>query len=155
MQNILQYISQGVYVIGVSDGDKTNAFTATWVMQVSFSPVLLAISINPEHYSYQLLKRGSVCSVNVLSRKQMQLATHFGKPGGVDKMCVGNWTVAMTGAPILQESIAYFDCKMCDEIVAGDHQLVVCQVLEARHINAGDVMLYSHTGNMDNSAELY
>lgn len=57
IENILQHITQGVYVVAVADGDKTNAFTAAWVMQVSFSPLLLAISINPEHYSYQLLKK--------------------------------------------------------------------------------------------------
>jgi flavin reductase (DIM6/NTAB) family NADH-FMN oxidoreductase RutF len=52
IENILQHITQGVYVVAVADGDKTNAFTTAWVMQVSFSPLLLAISINPEHYSY-------------------------------------------------------------------------------------------------------
>lgn len=59
-----QMLSQGVYVVGVVDGSETNTFTAAWVMQVSFAPVLLAISINPEHHSYRLLKKGGVCSVN-------------------------------------------------------------------------------------------
>ena len=155
IENILQQLSQGVYVIGVADGEKVNAFTAAWVMQVSFSPVLLAISIHPEHYSYQLLKQGNVCSVNVLSQKQMHLAAHFGQSGLKDKMSVGTWAAAVTGAPVLQESLAYFDCKMSHEVAAGDHQLVVCEVLEARQLNVGTAMLYSDTGTMDNSAELY
>lgn len=155
LQDVLHYISQGVYVVGVADGDKTNAFTAAWVMQASFSPVLLAISINPEHYSYKLLKKGGVCSVNVLSREQSDIASHYGQSGIKDKMSLGTWAAALTGAPVLQESLAYFDCTVSHEVSAGDHQLMICAVQEARKLNVGNVMLYSDTGNMDNSSELY
>ena len=155
IESVLQHMTQGVYVVGVADGEKTNAFTAAWVMQVSFSPVLLAISINPEHYSYQLLKKGGVCSVNVLSQEQAQIAAHFGQSGIKDKMSVGTWAAAKTGAPVLQESLAYFDCIVSHEVSSGDHQLVICEVQEARQLNVGIAMLYSDTGSMDNSAELY
>jgi len=155
IESVLPLITQGVYVVGVADGEKSNAFTAAWVMQVSFSPVLLAISINPEHYSYQLLKKGGVCSVNVLTQEQTQIAAHYGLSGIKDKMSMGTWAVAKTGAPVLQEGLAYFDCKVSHEVSAGDHQIVICEVLEARKINVGTPMLYGDTGNMDNSTELY
>lgn len=155
IENALKQLTQGVYVVAVAEGEKANAFTAAWVMQVSFSPVLLAISINPEHYSYQLLKKGKVCSVNVLSQQQTSMAEHFGQSGIKDKMSLGTWAAALTGAPVLQESLAYFDCKVSHEVSAGDHQLVVCEVLEARQLNVGVAMSYNETGNMDNSTELY
>jgi len=66
-----------------------NAFTAAWVMQASFNPPLLAISINPEHYSYQLLQAGGVCTVNVLGQGQYAIAEHFGC-SSKDKMQVFN-----------------------------------------------------------------
>ena len=155
IESVLKHLTHGVYVVGVAEGEQTNAFTAAWVMQVSFAPVLLAISINPEHYSYQLLKKGKVCSVNVLSQQQMSMAMHFGQSGIKDKMAVGTWAAALTGAPVLQEGLAYFDCKVSHEVSAGDHQLVICEVLEARQLNVGVAMLYNDTGSMDNSAELY
>jgi len=157
IENVLKHLTHGVYVVAVAvaEGEQTNAFTAAWVMQVSFSPVLLAISINPEHYSYQLLKKGKVCSVNVLSQQQMSMAEHFGQSGIKDKMSFGTWAAALTGAPILQESLAYFDCKVSHEVSAGDHQLVICEVLEARQLNVGVAMSYNETGNMDNSTEIY
>ena len=153
--SVLKQLTHGVYVVAVADGEQTNAFTAAWVMQVSFAPVLLAISINPEHYSYQLLKQGKVCSINVLSQEQMPIAAHFGQSGSKDKMSLGTWASALTGAPILQESLAYFDCKVSHEVSAGDHQLVICEVLQARQLNMGTAMLYSDTESMDNSTELY
>ncbi len=155
MTKVLNNLTHGVYIVGVADGEHTNAFTAAWVMQVSFAPLLLAISINPEHYSYQLLKQGKVCSVNVLNQQQMALAAHFGQSGIKDKMSQGTWIAALTGAPVLQESLAYFDCRVSHEVSAGDHQVIICEVLEARQLNIGTAMLYSDTGNMDNSTELY
>ena len=60
------------------------------VVQVSFKPLLLAVSINPEHSSYPLLMEGRVFSVNVLQRGQIDLARHFGtrSSGDLDKLAV-------------------------------------------------------------------
>jgi flavin reductase (DIM6/NTAB) family NADH-FMN oxidoreductase RutF len=39
IEALSKQISHGVYVIGVTDGTYQNAFTAAWVMQVSFNPL--------------------------------------------------------------------------------------------------------------------
>jgi len=77
---LFQRLTQGVYVVGVAHGEVRNAFTAAWVMQVSFEPLLLALSINPHHSSYRLLQDGRAFSVNVLKRGQLDLAEHYGRP---------------------------------------------------------------------------
>ena len=70
---LFKRLTQGVYVIGVAHGEVRNAFTAAWVMQVSFDPLLLALSINPHHSSYRLLKEGRSFSVNVLKKGSVRL----------------------------------------------------------------------------------
>lgn len=151
---LCKLISHGVYVVGVRDGEFRNAFTAAWVMQVSFDPLLLAISINPEHYSYRLLKNGGICTINVLGREQYAIAEHFGR-SGLDKMAGFQWLSAETGAPILQDSLAYFDCEVSHYTDAGDHRIAVCKVIAAAELNPGKPLLYSQTGNMDGSSRLY
>jgi flavin reductase (DIM6/NTAB) family NADH-FMN oxidoreductase RutF len=141
-------------VIGVTDGTYQNAFTAAWVMQVSFNPLLLAISINPEHYSYQLLQAGGVCTVNVLGQEQYAIAEHFGH-SDKDKMVGFQWHIDKTGAPILSESLAYFDCEVSHYSDAGDHKIAICKVISAARLNEGCPLLYSQTGDMDGSRELY
>jgi flavin reductase (DIM6/NTAB) family NADH-FMN oxidoreductase RutF len=76
---LFKRLTQGVYVVGVAHEEERNAFTAAWVMQVSFDPLLLALSINPRHSSYRLLKEGAAFSVNVLKKDQLHLAEHFGQ----------------------------------------------------------------------------
>ena len=72
---LFQRLTQGVYVVGVAHGEVRNAFTAAWVMQVSFDPLLLALSVNPHHSSYGLLNEGRAFSVNVLKKGQLELAS--------------------------------------------------------------------------------
>ncbi len=154
IDHLFKQISHGVYVIGVTNGEKANAFTAAWVMQVSFKPPLLAISINPEHYSYQLMQAGGVCSVNVLGQDQFNVAEHFGR-SHQDKMAGFEWQKATTGAPILASSLAYFDCKISHYTDAGDHNIAICQVLAAATLNQGKPLLYHQTGDMDGGNQLY
>ena len=153
-EQLFKQISQGVYVIGVSDGIRQNAFTAAWVMQVSFKPALLAISINPQSTSYQILKAGGICSVNILSQHQAELAEHFGQ-SAADKMAGYQWQSGETGAPILSKSLAYFDCKVSHYAEAGDHIIAICKVVSAAQLNQGLPLLYKSTGDLDGSSQLY
>lgn len=153
-EQLVKQISHGVYVIGVSDGERDNAFTAAWVMQVSFDPLLLCISINPSHYSWQILQQGGICSVNVLGKQQYAIAEHFGQ-SRPNKMAGYQWQKAITGAPILSEALAYFDCRVSHYADAGDHKLAVCEVVAADILNRGEVLLYGETGDMDGSSEIY
>jgi flavin reductase (DIM6/NTAB) family NADH-FMN oxidoreductase RutF len=153
--NLLKYISYGVYVIAVSDGSQQNAFTAAWVMQVSFEPLLLAFSINPKNFSYKLLQKGSICSINVLGHNQYALAEHFGRAGIQDKMRPFKWQIGQSGVPVLSSSLAYFDCRVSHFTDAGDHKIVICNIIDAGILNPGRPLLYSQTGDMDGSSDLY
>ncbi|MGB6440763.1 MAG: flavin reductase, partial [Methyloceanibacter sp.] len=93
---LFQRLTQGVYVVGVAHGEVRNAFTAAWVMQVSFDPLLLALSINPHHSSYGLLRGGRAFSVNVLKKGQLELAAHYGGRAEPDI-----WTAAQHDLPIV------------------------------------------------------
>jgi flavin reductase (DIM6/NTAB) family NADH-FMN oxidoreductase RutF len=96
---LFQRLTQGVYVVGVAHRDVSNAFTAAWVMQVSYNPLLLALSINPTHSSYLLLKEGRSFSVNVLKKDQFDLADLFGRSDLADKLALTKWTTGRIGLP--------------------------------------------------------
>lgn len=154
MGELFKFIAHGVYVIAVCDDTHENAFTAAWVMQVSFAPPMLVFSINPEHYSYKILRSGGICSINVLAQEQHKLAEHFGR-SIPHKMSGFTWRKAKTGAPILVEGLAFFDCQVSHYTDAGDHQLVVCNIVDAGLFNEATPLLYTDTGDMDGSSELY
>ena len=153
---LFQRLTQGVYVVGVAHAEVRNAFTAAWVMQVSFDPLLLALSINPRHSSYGLLKQSGAFSVNVLKKGQLELAAHFGGPARADKLALTEWTTGRTGAPLLCEAQAWFECQVEGEHPAGDHVLVVGKVIDGKLLDPkAEPMAYRETGAMDGASVLF
>src|SRR5665213_2585039 len=120
--SLFRHLTLGVYVIGVAHGAERDAFTAAAVMQTSYQPLILAIAINPEHASYPILP-------------------------GADKMQGVAWRTARLGAPILSEALAFFECAVKAEMPAGDHRIVLGQVLDGAILNAGTPMKYADTHN--------
>jgi flavin reductase (DIM6/NTAB) family NADH-FMN oxidoreductase RutF len=153
---LFQRLTQGVYVVGVAHGEARNAFTAAWVMQVSFDPLLLALSINPHHSSYGLLKEGRAFSVNVLKKGQLDLAEHYGQPARADKLAGTEWTTDRIGLPLLCEALAWFECQVVGEHPAGDHVLVLGKVINGKLLDSeAEPMTYRQTGAMDGASELF
>jgi flavin reductase (DIM6/NTAB) family NADH-FMN oxidoreductase RutF len=155
---LFRRLSYGVYVVGVAHGEKRNAFTAAWIMQASFDPLLLALSINPDNASYPLLQASGGFTVNVLRREQQELARRLGTRSGreQDKLAGLRWRPGRTGGPILDDALAYFDCELEGRLRAGDHELLLGRVIDGR-ILAPDAepLAYAETGDMDGSSALY
>lgn len=156
LADLLGRISHGVYVVGVAAEGHCNAFTAAWVMQVSFDPPMVALSINPAHSSYRLLQQGRNFTINVLSSDQLDLAQHFGQPARIDKLAAVAWQPAPGGAPVLEQALAWLECRLVAEMDAGDHRLVTGTVVAGQVRTPGAApLLYRDTGAMDGSAALY
>lgn len=151
----IKRITTGVYVVGATADQKQNAFTAAWVMPASFQPLLLAVSINPQHSSYAMIKAGGVFSINVLGTDQLALAAHFGAPAVVDKLAGVPWSPGKTGAPLLDGVVAYGECEVFGESPAGDHVLVLGRVIAGALLKpATEPLSYRDTGDMDGASTL-
>ena len=156
LASLFRQLTHGVYVVGVTHNNKDNAFTAAWVMQVSFQPLLLALSVHPGHSSYAMLTQGGAFSVNVLPGNRKDLAQRFGQPATVNKLADIKWRRGKTGAPILDDAMAYFDCEFSHAFPAGDHMLVIGRVVDGAILGADALpMSYRDTGDMDGSSRLY
>ena len=155
---LFRRLTLGVYAIGVTDGQRRDAFTAAWIMQASFDPLLLAVSINPSNASYELLHITGGFTVNVLKQGQLELARRLGTRSGrdEDKLAGIRSRPGRLGSPILEEALAYFDCELMGRTRAGDHELVLGRVVDGKILDRDAVPLtYAETGDMDGSSALY
>lgn len=154
--DLFHRLTYGVYAVGVSHGGRRNAFTAAWVMQVSFDPLLLAVSVNPRNASYPMLRESGRLTVNVLRDGHLDLARQLGTRSARDGDKLEGVRWRGTDSPILQEAAAWFACDVVDNHRAGDHQIVVSRVRDGGVLDPGARPLtYADTGDMDGSAELY
>jgi flavin reductase (DIM6/NTAB) family NADH-FMN oxidoreductase RutF len=156
--DLFRTLTHGVYVIGVVHERRTNAFTAAWLTQVSFEPLLVALSINPEHASYPMLQASGRFTVSVLRRGQIEPARHFGCSSGrrTDKLAGVRWRPAPNGCPILLDAVGWLECRVTGRMPAGDHEIVLAEVTGGELLDAAAEPLgYRETGNLDGSEALY
>ena len=155
---LFRRLTNGLYVVGVAHGEQRDGFTAAWVTQVSFDPLLVALSINPSHASFPILLAAEAFAVSILRHGQLELARHFGTQSGwaVDKLAGQRWQAAHGGAPVLLDALAYLECVLVDRHPAGDHELVLGRVVGGRVLAPEALpMTYAETDNLDGSAGLY
>ena len=70
VEKALLALSYGVHVIGSRSGDGTlNAMLADWVMQVSFKPRLVAVSIENDARTLRFIRETNAFTVNLLHEK--------------------------------------------------------------------------------------
>jgi flavin reductase (DIM6/NTAB) family NADH-FMN oxidoreductase RutF len=134
-RRVLWRMPSGLYVIGSRHGDGLNLMTANWVTQVSFDPKLVGVSVEKEALTHELITEGRVFSVNIVSREDRAIVRKFTKPVEVDP--VANtlngfpFHAGRTGAPVLDQAVAYVDCELRQAFEVGDHTLFLGEVVDS------------------------
>lgn len=136
---VLQKLTLPVTVVTVGRGGAENALTVSWVCPASFDPPRIVFAADSHHYSVDFLKSTKNFAVNVLREGQQRFAGHFARQSMMheDKLQAMPHREATTGAAILSESLAYFDCEVLELHEVGDHILVIGDVVDAGVLNEG------------------
>lgn len=135
----LAKIPYGVSVVTLGRGGAQveNGLTISWMSQVSFNPPMLMLAVDKLHYSVDLLRSTKNFCVNLLGEDQLALAGRFAQQAttGDDKLAAVAQRPSDTGAAILTDAVAYFDCEVTSIVEAGDHLVVMGQIEDAAVLN--------------------
>ncbi len=143
----LETLPYGLYIIGSrSEADEPNGMMADWLMQVSFKPRLVACSFENDATTLKNVRATGVFSVNVLPAEGEALAANFAQPRDASKIKgrseeasakvhdklrdVAYSRGAQTGCPVLDEALAWLECRAEQFVPSGDHTLVIGRVLD-------------------------
>jgi flavin reductase (DIM6/NTAB) family NADH-FMN oxidoreductase RutF len=134
-RRVLWKMPSGLYVIGSHHGEQLNLMTANWVAQVSFDPKLVAVSVEKEAVTNVLIRGGGAFSVNLVSREDRAIVRKFTKPVEIDaaaKTLNGfGFHLSRTGAPILDQAVAFIDCELRQEFDVGSHTLFLGEIVDS------------------------
>jgi 3-hydroxy-9,10-secoandrosta-1,3,5(10)-triene-9,17-dione monooxygenase reductase component len=129
-KEVMSRFASGVTIVSGMEGDEPVGFTCQAFISLSVEPPFVALAPARTSTSWpRIAQAGSFC-VNILSDQQSETASGFAVSGG-PKFEGVNWRPApITGAPVLEGSLAWVDCHV--ELVhdAGDHELIIGKVLE-------------------------
>ncbi len=130
----LRMIPYGLYVLTAEDKDgNVSAATVNWVTQASFKPPLLAVGIKADSGAHELVKNCGNFALNVLGKGQQGAAYTFFKPAEKEGQTISGepYHSGSTGAPILENTPAYVECKLVTTVEEGDHSIFIGEVVDA------------------------
>jgi flavin reductase (DIM6/NTAB) family NADH-FMN oxidoreductase RutF len=141
----LETMPYGLYIIGSHGADNINGMMADWTMQLSFEPRLVGVSLERNSTTLRNLRESGYFTINMLGAEQRSVAVKFcqpreaskikGRSDGAsaiiyDKMAGVPYRMgALTDCPVLDEAIAYVECRVHELVEAGDHVLAIGRVL--------------------------
>lgn len=114
--------------------EKPNIITIAWTGNVSSSPAKVSISVRPERYSYGLIKESCEFVLNLTTAALVRAADFCGVRSGreVDKFAQLGLTplpAREVACPLVGESPVNLECRVCDVIPLGSHDLFLADVL--------------------------
>jgi flavin reductase (DIM6/NTAB) family NADH-FMN oxidoreductase RutF len=111
---------------GLPFGITVSSFTS-----VSLSPPIVLVCIDHRSAVLPYIAVGGHFGVNVLAENQQELSTKFSR--NCNQRFAGvEWYAGQTGVPLFVGVPATFECQTIQMLAAGDHYIILGQVLHAR-----------------------
>ncbi len=141
-RDALRHFPSGVTIVTIKAGEQRHGLTVSAFASISPDPPLICVMIDHRHSAQQLLEEaGAVFAVNILREGQEELSNRFAWVKTEDRFAEGRWTTATTGAPVLEDALAWLDCTIYTRHQAGTHTIYVGEVQASSTPNADQLPL--------------
>lgn len=128
-RDCLRHFPSGVTIVTIHSKGQIHGLTVSAFASVSLDPPLIMIAIDHSHGAYPMMEEeGAVFAVNILHQDQIYLSERFAWTKDEDRFKEGEWGKAHTGAPILEDALAWVDCTISGRIQAGNHTIYVGEI---------------------------
>ena len=119
-------------------------FTASAVCSVTDDPPTLIVCVNLASRQNEIIRSNRVLCVNTLAAEHSAIADLFStrELPIEQRFATGRWSTLETGAPVLQDAIAAFDCRVVERLERGTHSVIFCEVQAVRVRTDGEPLVY-------------
>ena len=113
---------------------KYNPMTLGWFMPVSMKPPMFAIAVGKSRHTLTAIRHAKSFVLSFLSEPQSDIARFFGTHTGAvtDKFATvrcETMKAEKIDGRLIAEAVANFECVVQQEVDAGDHCLIVAEVV--------------------------
>jgi flavorubredoxin/flavin reductase (DIM6/NTAB) family NADH-FMN oxidoreductase RutF len=152
--NIANYTDQALgrivgsmCIVTTQQGELKSAMLASWVSQATFTPPGITVAVAKERAIESLLYQNTNFVLNILPEgKHIKMMKHFLKPfaPGEDRFLGVDSDTADNGCPILNEALAYLECKVVSRMECGDHWLIYAIASSGQLLQSDGVTAVHH-----------
>ncbi len=146
--SVLFNIGYGLYVITSFDGQKHNGLIVNTITQVTNIPNRIAVTINKQTYSHDVIKHSRIMNINCLTTNApFNLFKTFGFQSGkdTDKFKNSPLLISNNGLAYLANYInSYISLKVEQYIDLDTHGMFICTITESKIISNEPTMTYTY-----------
>jgi flavin reductase (DIM6/NTAB) family NADH-FMN oxidoreductase RutF len=141
-RHVLGHWSTGVAIVAtVTPNGAPCGLTANAVAAVSLDPPLVLACVERGADTHDALRAAGVFSINILAHGSELVARRFAGGDAPAKFRDVSHRTEVSGAPVLDDALAWIDCSLHAALDGGDHTIFVGAVLAAGAVD-GEPMLY-------------
>ena len=138
-----------MFVLSTKDGDFDNACIVNTAVQVGAEPIRVAVSVQNNNYSKELIEKTGKFNVSVLTESvPFEVIKRFGMQTGreVNKFDgFKDFLRSRNGISYLTENVnAFFSAEVKDKVDLGSHTLFIAEVIEGKKLNDAPSCTYAH-----------
>lgn len=142
------HFASSVTVVTTTASGVDHAMTASAFTSVSLDPILVLVCVDKEARFRDAVLESGAWGVSILATGQRRAAEWFamkGRPliGQLDRFPFHRGT---TGAPLLDDAVAWLECRTSAVYDGGDHDIVLGAVVTAREVDRDGLPLVHHRG---------
>lgn len=138
-------ITGSLCVITAKQGNEDVGLLTSWVSQATFNPPGITVAISKDRASELLAHQDDVFVLNIL-KEGRNLRRHFLKPmaPGENRFAEVDHHPAANGCLVLDEALAYLECRVHDRMECGDHWLIYAIVESGKVLETVGVTAVQH-----------
>ncbi|HZS60558.1 MAG TPA: flavin reductase family protein [Gemmatimonadaceae bacterium] len=141
-RSVLGRFATGVTVVTARDSASVDhGLTVNSFASLSLTPPLILVCIDHEASLHPAMTACSHFVINILSANQEALGRRFAAPE-TDRFEGVGFTRGTCGAPILDDVLAYLECRAARAVPAGDHTIFIGEVEHAETRPASPLLYY-------------
>ena len=142
-------ISYGLFVLTARDAGKDNGCIINTAVQLTSSPCRLAITVNKQNYTHDMIMRTDAFNLSVLSEEApFKVFEHFGFQSGknVNKFadCESENRMGNGILYVPKFTNAVLSCAVCGWVDCGSHTMFIADVKEADVLSEVPTMTYAY-----------
>ncbi len=148
-KTVLRHFPYGLYALTVAHGGEEHGMTANWVSQASFDPPMVVVAVENTSKTIGLIRDAHHFALNVFQQGQRELAGKLGRTSAnAPHKLKGIKTkpAPLSAAPILADALGWLECRVVATMPAGDHTLVLGEIIEAGVEHEGAALTLQEAG---------
>ncbi len=143
-REVLGHFATGVTIVTALEEGAPVGFSCQSFSALSLDPPMVVLAPARTSTSWPRIRTAGAFCVNILGEHQEAVCRAFAVSGG-DKFSGIGWKPGITGAPMIDGSLALVECELGDIFDGGDHEIVIGRVV-ALEVNDGGPLLFYRGG---------